>query len=138
MSITIEAQATRTLIQQDGVSRVAFNDDGSMELLTPPSVPSGNMVTTFNQFGSSLSGSGYQKLPSGLIIQWGSFSVGVTSYSFPIAFPTAFASISCMQAGAGSASIERMALTSTPTTSGFTTASVTSNKLPAYWIAIGY
>lgn len=138
MSITIEAQATRTLIQQDGVSIVAINDNGSMELLTPPSVPTGNMVTTFNQFGNSLSANGYQRLPSGLIVQWGSFSAGVTSYSFPIAFPTAFASISCMQAGAASASIERMALISTPTISGFTTAPVTSNKLPAYWIAIGY
>lgn len=49
MSITIEAQATRTLIQQDGVSRVAINDDGSMEILTPPSNPTGNMVPTVSQ-----------------------------------------------------------------------------------------
>lgn len=49
MSITIEAQATRTLIQQDGVSRVAFNDNGSMEILTPTSNPTGNLVPTAGQ-----------------------------------------------------------------------------------------
>lgn len=49
-----------------------------------------------DEFVASLSGSGYQKLPSGLIIQWGVISylassgaVGTTA-SLPIAFPTAF------------------------------------------------
>jgi len=45
---------------------------------------------TFAQFTSSLSGNGYQKLPNGLIIQWGSATTsgGGASVSFPIAFPT--------------------------------------------------
>lgn len=40
-------------------------------------------------FGASLAASGYQKLPSGLIIQWGISAVTTTSASvtFPIAFP---------------------------------------------------
>lgn len=43
-------------------------------------------------FGASITNSGYQKLPSGLILQWGQFvsgSVGVASAIFPITFPTA-------------------------------------------------
>ena len=96
------------------------------------------MQSFADEFGSSLAANGYQKLPSGLIIQWGSFSSGVTSYSFPIAFPTAFRSISCMQAGTTSSSSARIALLNTPTTSGFTTASIASNMLPAYWTAIGH
>jgi hypothetical protein len=43
--------------------------------------------------GASLVSSGYQKLPSGLIIQWGAFagsSSGDTPITFPLAFPTAF------------------------------------------------
>lgn len=56
MSITIEAQATRTLIQQDGVSRVAINDDGSMEILTPTSNPTGNMVPTVSQIPANAIG----------------------------------------------------------------------------------
>lgn len=43
-------------------------------------------------FGSSLAANGYQKLPSGLIIQWGSVTLsGATAQTvtFPITFPTA-------------------------------------------------
>lgn len=41
-------------------------------------------------FGSSLSGNGYQKLPSGMLMQWGSVSSPGASGS--ITFPTAFLS----------------------------------------------
>jgi hypothetical protein len=44
-------------------------------------------------FGASFGGSGYQKLPSGLVIQWGAFvgsSSGDTPVTFPIAFPNSF------------------------------------------------
>jgi hypothetical protein len=48
-------------------------------------------------FGSSLSSSGYQKLPSGLIVNWGSVSItstgtGVSNAAFnlPLAFPNLF------------------------------------------------
>lgn len=47
-------------------------------------------------FGSSLAANGYQKLPSGLIIQWGAFttsSSATTNVAFPIAFPNAVRSI---------------------------------------------
>ena len=43
-------------------------------------------------FGSSLTAAGYQKLPSGLIIQWGALTTsasGYISWTFPIAFTTA-------------------------------------------------
>ena len=52
MSISFDAKATRTVVKLDGVDRVAFNEDGSMELLTPPSAaPDANDVPTF---GTSL------------------------------------------------------------------------------------
>lgn len=49
---------------------------------------------------ASLAASGYQKLPSGLIIQWGSgfAAIGGSSINFPIAFPTA---AFCVVAGGG-------------------------------------
>lgn len=56
----------------------------------------------FAQFGGSFSGSigtsGYQKLPSGLIIQWGSVSITAgantaQSVTLPIAFPTAIRAV---------------------------------------------
>lgn len=45
----------------------------------------------------SLSSNGYQKLPSGLIIQWGNFMAsasGYTNLTFPLAFPNGLLSIS--------------------------------------------
>lgn len=49
------------------------------------------------QFAASLASSGYQKLASGLIIQWGSISVVASSsdqaITLPIAFPGAFHSV---------------------------------------------
>ncbi|WP_417924887.1 gp53-like domain-containing protein [Collimonas pratensis] len=53
--------------------------------------------TKLAQFGSLQSPNGYQKLPSGLIIQWGTISISTpapntllpTAITFPIAFPTA-------------------------------------------------
>ncbi|WP_431021689.1 gp53-like domain-containing protein [Enterobacter hormaechei] len=47
-----------------------------------------------SNFAGSLGFNGYQKLPTGLIIQWGALNVngtsgavGTTDVSFPIAFP---------------------------------------------------
>ena len=63
-------------------------------LTTPLSMAQGGTGMA-NGFVSSLASSGYQKLPSGLIIQWGTVSVAnaaanaTNSATFPIAFPTA-------------------------------------------------
>lgn len=56
------------------------------------------------EFGSSLAANGYQKLPSGLIIQWGTtastVAAGSVAVTFPIAFPNAaFAAIATTIAG---------------------------------------
>jgi phage-related tail fiber protein len=51
----------------------------------------GNDVVNFGQFQVLLSAAGYQKLPSGLILQWqlGTESNSATDYKlFPLAFPT--------------------------------------------------
>ena len=52
------------------------------------------LLTPLADFGCVLSGSGYQKMPSGLIVQWGSgtctTSQTAQSFSFPIPFPNAF------------------------------------------------
>lgn len=50
-----------------------------------------NQIPDMGSFTLSVSGTGYQKLPSGLIIQWGPIDVSLTSQDtvtyFPIAFP---------------------------------------------------
>ncbi|MGE8065577.1 gp53-like domain-containing protein [Pseudomonas sp. NPDC089569] len=55
-----------------------------------------SMIFSSGQFGNSIAGTGYQKLPTGIILQWGNFSVaGATSstFTFPLAFPSGCASI---------------------------------------------
>ena len=53
------------------------------------------LASAFGGANQSLGTSGYQKLPSGLIIQWGTAAVAATgSYvSLPIAFPSAFTAV---------------------------------------------
>ena len=54
-----------------------------------------NQAVALGQFTQSIVANGYQKLPSGLIIQWGAIptvNAGVT-VTFPIAFPTACFSV---------------------------------------------
>ena len=59
-------------------------------------------------FTSSLGSSGYQVLPSGLIIQWGSFFTsgsGYTNLTFPIAWPNGLYQMSATQIGSSTTSI---------------------------------
>ncbi|WP_203452371.1 hypothetical protein [Lelliottia sp. RWM.1] len=99
-------------------------------------------------FGASLSGAGWQKLPSGLIIQWGqvlSNSGGFAPWTFPIAFPNA-----CLQIYATpfvGASAQNFALTmiGNPTKIGVTTAcyvsgvqSSVNGQVGVRYMAIGY
>jgi len=89
-----------------------------------------------------LSGSGYQKLPGGLIIQWGNSTTasGGVSLTFPIVFPT-----NCLQVVVAlrSGSVSPVTVSAnTPTspgvgvyTSNTSGVGVTANFS---WIAIGY
>lgn len=63
--------------------------DGTITILN---ATASNNPVALGQFVQSLSSNGYQMLPSGLIIQWGSLNVGSNSsatFTFPIAFPHA-------------------------------------------------
>lgn len=118
-------------------------------LSTFPNI-SGAMTLTHTQLNQldvkSLASSGYQKTPSGLIIQWGSgvFS-DATSATFPIAFPTA-----CLQLVIGPANYDNtkadyqkvVAIAAyNTTTTGFTASSsrgVLTGALAGTWIAVGY
>lgn len=60
-------------------------------------------VPDMSSFASTLSTAGYQKLPGGLIIQWGSATVtgqgNLLTLTYPIAFPSACLQVSGMAAG---------------------------------------
>lgn len=87
----------------------------------------------FKGTNQSLLTNGYQKLPGGLIIQWGSSSGSSTS--FPISFPTnSFAVFLSDVSGGGT--VEGLGL-NTKTLSGFTTQSTAGAVGLFAWFAIG-
>lgn len=90
-------------------------------------------------FGSSLAGSGYQKLPSGLIIQWGVLSVaaGGTTLVLPIGFPSAFTAFSAVDAGNGAYSYG-IQITSSAGGNVYCRNMGTLINGTCYWMAVGY
>ncbi|WP_213528800.1 gp53-like domain-containing protein [Paenibacillus cisolokensis] len=93
--------------------------------------------TTGNS-GASFAASGYQRLASGLIIQWGSVSVpqGETvTVTYPIAFPGACRSVqlTTMSSTAATANV-----TTTPGTTSFSVNHNYAGTRSVYWLAIGY
>lgn len=93
-------------------------------------------------FGSSLAANGYQKLPSGLIVQWGLYTTAGTTnsaaISYPIAFPNNVLNVVATHESSVSGSIYAVA-TNTQTASSFKLiASGGSGGAYVRWIAIGY
>jgi len=88
-------------------------------------------------FQSVMTTSGYQRLPSGVIIQTGrgTFNKAVSA-SLPIVFPTAFVGFAAVHVGGDN--------TANPSLNGYTTSTITLNwayaaeTVDAVWIAIGY
>lgn len=95
-----------------------------------------------SSFVNSLGASGYQKIQGGLIIQWGTSAAIATnsaqSITFPIAFPTAVASIQLtsqtLDTGAGTTNSSATASSVT----GFTLNNRQNNTATFFWFAIGY
>ncbi|SAK98595.1 phage tail collar domain-containing protein [Caballeronia pedi] len=94
-------------------------------------------------FGASLSNSGYQKLPSGLIVQWGVFSVAANVQSatvtYPIAFSTGAFSIVATRSLAGNPAASDLCSTAGVSASQFQLykASSVASVCSYVWIAIG-
>lgn len=91
-------------------------------------------------FAVSKATNGYQKLPSGLIIQWGevaTLSTTVSTVSFPIAFPTACVHVSVQDRATVAASAIAHGVDNFTTTT-FDCVASTGAGGSAWWFAIGY
>lgn len=89
-----------------------------------------------NQFASSLASSGYQKLPSGLIVQWGvlgTVSPSGSTWTFPIVFPNA--ALRCFATSYNNTPYK--VSNGVPTTTGVTVYGETGS-ISANLFAIGY
>ena len=88
---------------------------------------------------------GYQKSPSGVIMQWGMSGENVPNVTFPIAFPTACATVQITRGGGtaanstGSSDVGASVIM-TMSTTGFSVDSVvqSTDKSLIYYLAIGY
>ncbi|EMA4384379.1 hypothetical protein U3B79_002784 [Escherichia coli] len=98
-----------------------------------------------NSFGNSLTANGYQKLPGGMIIQWGSFSVsptggsvGTVDITLPVAFPAACRSVNAListnDPSARSVGFDTGGTNRTKIRFTYTSATINS----IYWMAVGY
>lgn len=101
------------------------------------------MKNASGQFGASLATNGWQRLPSGLIIQWGQVGSitanGTVPVTFPISFPAAIASITTGLLEQVESDHVKVAIKDL-TTSGFIMLGdgATGTVPGARWIAIGY
>lgn len=97
-----------------------------------------------DEFAASMSGNGYQKLPSGLIIQWGTTAVAngaQQTVTYPIAFTVGGKGFGGVT-GAGNASQLTFQIHS-GTTTGFTwsvnnSSNAYASGVTATWIAVGF
>lgn len=98
-----------------------------------------SFLNDFTGSNQSLSSSGYQKLPGGLVIQWGRITSG-SSATFALTFPNAcFQVIASRSYNGGATSGSEVFVNSTSlTTTGFSMAESTTSTYPIMWIAIGY
>lgn len=106
-------------------------------LLTPL-----RLVEALQGSNQSLSANGYQKLPGGFVIQWGTVTQNAnlsTTYSFPVTFPTVCTSIVATKGTginlAGEYTVGSQAISA----SQFTIANTGVGVAQAiFWIAVGY
>lgn len=124
---------------------------GSLLAVSPATGNRTDLVATMkkfaDEFGSLMETNGWQKLASGLIIQWGK-STGVSGnnvITFPIAFPNAclftMASVDAELSSVGDTSRTSITNGKTTTTATFYGGQTESNGAaagPFNWFAIGY
>ncbi|MBG0879439.1 hypothetical protein H0X90_21855 [Burkholderia sp. 9775_39] len=132
-----------------GLTSITIPPGGTLALAAQPnanawvSVGGSACLPYDSLFGSQLASVGYQKLPSGLIIQWGATTCSTSGYvgvTFPIAFPNAFLQATATATGSGSASLSPQYNTGTKTgmqLAALTSSNAYSNALVS-WIAIGF
>ena len=138
---TTDFQATETT---NGVSKIATQSEVNAGLEDTKIVTS-KKLKALHTAGVSKTQYGYQKSPSGVIMQWGMSGKNVPNVTFPIAFPTACVTVQITRGGGtvsnstGSAAVGASVLI-TMSNNGFTFDSVTQSpdKSLIHYLAIGY
>lgn len=99
------------------------------------------LATALQGANQSLATSGYQKLPGGLIIQWGNstLSNGAVSVSYPLAFTNSIVNIQTTNSNAlGIAPGTVVTIGSGPTLTAFNAYGPSGTNTNFFWFALGY
>lgn len=136
---TLSASSTNSASGSTHTHAVTF-PVSSVKGAASDTAATGNIIladlTSFQRSGTT---NGCQRLPSGLILQWGSFASGASTVNvtFPVAFSSACYSVtvSALNSGDTGGIDSTHALSSAPTTTGVIFS--TNTSLPGYWFAIG-
>lgn len=144
ISLKSDASGNSGSIQVAGVDRLTLNLDGSLMASANPATGArskalATMQKFADEFGASLVGNGYQKLPSGLIIQWGFAGPvpgpGSLLVTFPIAFASSCFGIYMTPLGSPANQIGVSSLTKTQFEADYIVATDTNSF---YWFAVGF
>ncbi|WP_316154695.1 gp53-like domain-containing protein [Cupriavidus sp. BIC8F] len=138
-NIYVNGTALTTLVVGLGDTAMLVSDGAANWILEAGSA--GLPYSTL--FGAAKASTGYQKLPSGVIIQWGNGTAGqngsVFTNTFPLAFPAAVQAIQCVHVG-NDASVNVVVDASSfgSLTSFGVRSNYASGNVAMTWIAIGY
>lgn len=135
----VQLQSTVDTSESKALTPKALNDhvsDNVKHITSAERTSWNGKADRISDFLNSIANNGYQTLPSGLVIQWGTGSVtsGGMTVTLPIAFPHACFSVSCI---IGSGSAYPVNVSSLSKTSFGATQTSGANQL-IYYIAIGY
>lgn len=123
------ATASRTGLVRFAVAQEVIEGKDNSKAVTP--------FTMFSAFLKDHGDSGFQKLPNGLIVQWGKASIaadGTTVVAFPVAYPTSAVFANATPVGEVAADF-----VSTGLTKGSATFKHNANgKVPVLWMALGF
>jgi len=140
--IRIAGANENAFFQNVGTGSIIFNTNGTTRMTLNSAGITGDLAPNFTGSNQSLGANGYQKLPGGLIMQWGTTgnispnnSVAVT---FPIAFPNAVYSVT-IGTNVSNPAADSGCNVSNRTTTGFTAGNGdNANTFTCSYMAIGY
>ena len=136
----VERRAFGDMVLDHEINKADLNGD-SNRLFDVKNAVSATNAVALGQFGASLTVNGYQKLPSGLIMQWGQATGGsaaAQTVTFPIPFLNAVFQITTsktdtqatFEASISSTTLTNFVLVATPSGSG--------TGIVTHWFVVGY
>ena len=134
-------------IKSDGTVQTALENLGLGEAAKRNVGNGQNQIPDMAAFASSLSSTGFQKLPSGLIIQWGIVS-GASNYTvtYPVTFPNRSLALLAVPHTTSVAGISAMGIANCSDISksqfyiivgGISQGEIVKHERSCFWVAIG-